>query len=272
MTERDFGKLETLLVERNGTALFVTLNRPESRNALSATMWKEIDVVFAAMRDDRSVRAIVLRGAGGNFSAGGVLKERDTIRDALGSHEAMKQRNSVGGEILLRIDQSPQVVVAVVEGNTLGGGFGLACVADIVIAHESAVFRMPELGLGIPPAQIAPYVVRRTGLAKARRLALTTATIGGREAVALGIADFFCETRGEMEERIASVLADIDRCGPEAIAPTKALMSMAERGPSEAYIDYASGVFATAYLGAEGQEGAAAIRERRRPRWQEQRR
>ena len=271
MTQENLRNFDTLLVERKGAALFVTFNRPQSRNALSAAMWQEIDEVFAAVRDDRSVRAIVLRGAGGNFSAGGDLRERDTIRDTAGTHEALKRRNSIGGEILLRIGRSPQVVIAVVEGHALGGGFGLACLADIVIAHENAVFRMPELGLGIPPAQIAPYLIRRTGFAIARRLALTVATISGREAVAFGIADFFCATSQDIEDRLGSVLADVQCCGPEAIGRTRELLSVASEGPSENYIDYAANAFADAYLSAEGQEGAAAIRERRRPQWQEQR-
>lgn len=260
---------ETVLVDRKQTALFITLNRPELRNALSAKMWTEIDSVFSAIRDDRSVRAVVLRGAGGNFSAGGDLKERDNIRGVSDSADAIATRNSIGGEILLRIDRSPQVVVAVVEGNALGGGVGLACVADVVIAHESAVFRLPELGLGIPPAQIAPYVVRRVGIAKARRLALTTASIRGPEAVDVGLADFFCETTVEIDRRLAEVLAGVDRCGPEAIGRAKQLLDVASRGADQKYVEYAATAFAAAYTSQEGQEGAAAIRERRKPAWQD---
>lgn len=262
---------ENLLVERKRSTLFVTLNRPETRNALSSRMWREIDAVFAAIRNERSIRAVVLRGAGGNFSAGGDLKERDRIRDDSGTRGALEARNSVGGEILLRIDRAPQVVVAVVQGHTLGGGFGLACVADIVIADASATFRLPEVSIGIPPAQIAPYVVRRVGLAKARRLALTAATIKGGDAHALGLVDFLCGSPEELEQRIDAVLADIARCGPNAIAEAKELLQAAGEGPSEAYIRLAARSFASAYSSEEGQEGAAAIRARRAPGWQETR-
>lgn len=269
MSASDFSSFETLLVDRKDTALFVTLNRPESRNALSSMMWTELDAVFAAIRDDRSVRAVVMRGAGKNFSAGGDLKERDSIRDATESMDALKARNSIGGEILLRIDRSPQAVIAVVEGNALGGGVGLACVSDIVIAHESAVFRLPELGLGIPPAQIAPYVVRRVGLVKARLLALTTASIRGSDSVDLGLADIFCPTTAEIDVRIEELLAGIGRCGPEAIGRAKTLLETASRSCNEEYIAYAADAFATAYMSPEGREGAAAARERRRPTWQD---
>lgn len=268
MPSVDLPAFETLLVEHREPGLFVTLNRPESRNALSARMWAEIDAVFAAVDGDRSVRAVVLRGAGGHFSAGGDLKERDRIRDEVQSPASLEARNRAGGEVLLRIDQAPQVVVAVVQGNTLGGGFGLACVADIVIADESATFRLPEVGLGIPPAQIAPYVVRRVGLARARRLALTAATVRAGEAHALGLVDFLCSSSEELERRTDAVLSDITRCGPNAIGIAKRVLQVASEGPSEAYVGFAAKEFAIAYGSEEGQEGAAAIRERRPPAWQ----
>ena len=262
---------ETLLVERRGFALFITLNRPQTRNALSARMWSEIDGVFAAVRDDRSVRAIVLRGAGGNFSAGGDLKERDQIGENADSVAATEMRNRAGGEIIMRVDRAPQVVVAVVEGHTLGGGFGLARAADIVIADETVRFRLPEIGLGVPPAQIAPYVVRRVGVARARRLALTSATIRGAEALSLGLVDFLCNGSDELDSRIAAILADVARAGPHAIGTTKELLRVAGTTNAEGYIQIAARTFAGAYLSDEGQEGAAAVRARRTPSWQDDR-
>lgn len=265
----DLNNYETLLVERRRFAVLATFNRPEVRNALSAQMWSEIDHLFASVREDRSVRAIVLRGAGGNFSAGGDLKERDRIGDR-GDADATARRNAAGGEIIMRVDRAPQVVVAVVEGHTLGGGFGLACAADIVIADESVKLRLPEISLGIPPAQIAPYIVRRVGLARARRLALTSATIRGQEALSIGLVDFLCAGTDDLERQIAAILDDISRAGPNAIGATKELLRVAGRESSEEYIRQAAGMFASAYLSDEGQEGAAAARARRFPSWQDQ--
>ncbi len=252
-----------LLLERDGSRLTVLFNRPSVRNAISAAMWQELDDVFAAIRGDRTIRTVVLRGAGGNFSAGGDLKERDTASGI----EAVVERNMIGGTILDRIDRAPQAIVAVVQGNTLGGGFGLTCVADVVIADATVKFRLPEVGIGIPPAQIAPYVIRRVGISQARRLALTAATVGGDEALNLGLAHFLCADENELEACLAKVLADIDRCGPSAIGSAKELLRVASGGGGAEYVEYAARAFAEAYLSEEGQEGALAIREKRAPRW-----
>src|SRR5690606_13688984 len=136
----DLPHCENLLLDRQGATLFLTFNRPALRNALNAAMWQENDAVFAAIRDDRSRRAVVMRGAGGTFCAGGDISERSQLGDdgPSGEVDPVAARNRRAGAIFTRIDEAPQAVVAVVEGFALGGGFGLACAADIVIAGSDA--------------------------------------------------------------------------------------------------------------------------------------
>ncbi len=158
---------ETLLLEPVEGVLRITLNRPQSRNAMSLAMVGELRAVLAAVRDDRSVRALVLRGAGGHFCAGGDIKDMAGARAA--GAEAYRTLNRAFGSLLEEAQAAPQLLVALVEGAVLGGGFGLACVSDVAIAAADAQFGLPETSLGILPAQIAPFVVRRIGLTQARR-------------------------------------------------------------------------------------------------------
>lgn len=201
---------ETLLLEPIEGVLRITLNRPQSRNAMSLAMVGELRAVLAAVRDDRSVRALVLRGAGGHFCAGGDIKDMAGARAA--GAEAYRTLNRAFGSLLEEAQAAPQLLVALVEGAVLGGGFGLACVSDVAIAAADAQFGLPETSLGILPAQIAPFVVRRIGLTQARRLALTAARFDGREALRLGLVHF-CEADADaLEQRLEETLEQLRRC------------------------------------------------------------
>lgn len=259
---------ETLVLRRDGWCLHLTFNRPEVKNALSQRMWNEISAVFSAIEKDRSIRAVVLRGAGGTFCAGGDMKERATITaPQQGSDDPMLARNRMGGRILTQIDRAPQAVIAVVEGAAMGGGFGVVCVCDIAFSAADAHFAMPEVTLGIPPAQISPFITRRVGPSQARRLALSAATINGTQAAAIGLVHEACASAAELDAALAALLERMDRCAPEAMAATKQLIALAGTVSVEDHLDTASHAFVKAVRGPEGQEGSAAFRDKRKPRW-----
>ena len=176
MSTSPLPECQTLLLRREGWRLHVTLNRPAARNAMSFAMVGELIDLFTAIADDRTLRAVILRGAAGNFCAGGDIKDMATARSAEpgpDGKDPLAAGNRTFGAMLTQIEAAPQAVVAVLEGAVMGGGFGLCCVSDVAIAHVDAKFRLPETGLGVPPAQIAPFIVRRVGLTQARRLAVT---------------------------------------------------------------------------------------------------
>jgi isohexenylglutaconyl-CoA hydratase len=159
------------------------------------------------------------------------------------------------------------VVIAVVDGPAIGGGMGVVSAADIVIATSRARFALAETSLGLPPAQIAPYLVARLGERVARRLALTGARIDGREAQALGLADFYCANATEPDATLGALIKDIERCAPGANAETKRLFRACRTEAPEAYIEMAARSFAEAVRGPEGREGLTAFVEKRSPRW-----
>lgn len=263
---------DTLLLREDGFVLYITLNRPESRNAMSLQMTQELRAVFTAIKDNLAIRAVVLRGAGGHFCSGGDIKDMAGARlqaVQTGNDEAYAELNRAFGHLITQVDHAPQVVIALLEGAVLGGGFGLACVSDVAIAIESAQFGLPETGLGVIPAQIAPFVVQRVGLTQARRLALIGARFNGAEAARLGIAHQAVADVAALDAALAEVLAQIRKCAPQANRATKALLHRVGQEPLETLLDDAARQFARAVAGPEGAEGTLAFVQKRPATWAE---
>jgi isohexenylglutaconyl-CoA hydratase len=266
----DLPHCETLLLDLEAGVLHVTLNRPDSRNAMSLAMVGELRAVLAAVQGELSVRAIVLRGAGGHFCAGGDIKDMANARarsQGEGGADAYRALNRAFGSLLEQAQHAPQALIAVL----LGGGFGLACVSDVAIARQDAKFGLPETTLGILPAQIAPFVVGRIGLTQTRRLALTAARFDGSEAQRLGLVHFSEPDDAAIEARLQQVLGQVRQCAPQANAATKALLLATQ---SQAFgpllgplLDSAAEQFAAAVTGAEGVEGTLAFMQKRAPKW-----
>ena len=251
--------MNTLLLEPHNGVLHITLNRPECRNAMSLEMVNELRAVLAQL--DSQTRAVVISGAGGHFCAGADVKDLVTAGNQL------QALNRAFGTLLQEVEAVPQVVIVVLQGAVLGGGFGLACVSDIAIADHQAQFGLPETGLGLLPAQIAPFVVKRIGLTQARRLALTAARFDGLEAERLGVVHFTEHDAQALAERLDEVLGHVLRCAPGANGRTKALLLASVDEPLEAVLDRGAQWFAEAVRGVEGIEGTQAFVQKRKPRW-----
>jgi isohexenylglutaconyl-CoA hydratase len=263
---------ETLLLEEKDQTLYIRLNRPDARNAMNLQMVHELMTTFAAVEPDRNIRAIVLRGAGGHFCAGGDIKDMANARAQLAKKatsgiDPFYDLNRQFGRLLSVVNQAPQVVITILEGAVLGGGFGLACVSDIAIAAKDAQFGLPETGLGIPPAQIAPFVVARIGLTQARRLALLGVRFNGETARNLGIVHEVADSPEAILTFLNDTLAQVRRCAPNANAITKRLLLATGQMPLETLLDQAAQDFSAAVTSAEGQEGTMAFIQKRRPKW-----
>ena len=227
--------------------------------------------VFTAIKEDRNVRIVVLRGAGGHFCAGGDIQDMAQARQRIfqGDGDAFFETNRTFGRMITQVNAAPQAVVAILEGAVMGGGFGLACVSDVAIAKHDAKFKLPETGLGLPPAQIAPFVVQRVGLTQARRLGVMGARFDGTEAVRLGIAHIVCETDEEIQQEFQSVITQIKRCAPNANAITKKLMLSVGSKDLEELLDEAARSFSECVQSPEGAEGTTAFIQKRHPSWAE---
>ena len=247
--------------------LFHTLNRPKSRNAMNNAMVNELEEVFAGLAG-LGVRTVVMRGAEGNFCSGGDIKDMSSaLAPAEGEDDPLQSFNRRFGRMITAANNAPQTVIAVVEGAVRGGGFGLVCVSDIALAHGNASFALPETGLGLPPAQIAPFVVQRIGLTQARRFALSGLAIDAEVASELGIVHEVHNGDEELAAALAATLKRVARCAPGANAMTKRLMLDVGIEPLEQLLDAASEMFALSARGPEGTEGMRAFIEKRKPDW-----
>ena len=258
---------ETLIVERDGPVLKVTLNRPEARNALSPAMVRELGEALEEARDEASVRAVVLIGAGGNFCAGGDLKGMEDRQSAFGSSATtIAASNRRYGALLEMADALPKAVIALVEGSAMGGGVGLISVADWVIAERKAQIGTPEVTVGLLPAQIAPFVVRRIGYAQARRLAACGLRLSAEEAQRIGFVHELADGRDDLMVKGVAAVNQVLRCAPHAFAETKRLVRASLTEPLGRALDEASHGFA-ASLAGDAREGIRAFVEKRRPAW-----
>lgn len=258
-----------VLAAENGW-LTIWLNRPEARNALSDQMSEELRSTLETVRDERSVRGITLRGKGGVFCAGGDLKAfRSTFQGEAQSIEAVAAASRKAGDLFRLVNEMPQVVVMLVEGAAIAGGLGLACAGDVVVVTRNARFSLTETTLGIPPAQIAPFVVQRMGLSTARRLMLTAARFDGEEAGKLGLADHVVEDADALHVAEQEIRASVMRCAPGANAVTKEIVLATAQLEPQAIRDLAAKGFAECMLSDEGREGISAFVEKRKPNWSE---
>ena len=261
---------DSIQLDASEGILFLTLNRPESRNAMSLAMVKAIQQVFTAIQDDLAIRAVVIRGKDGHFCAGGDIKDMAQLRGEamnVGSNEPYVNFNRQFGAMIELVDQAPQTVVVILEGAVLGGGFGLACVSDVAISRADAKFGLPETGLGVIPAQIAPFVVKRIGLTQARRLALLGNRFEGDDALKKGVVHEVVENDEALQQTLNHVLLQIRRTAPNASRVTKALLHRTLSEPLKPLLDDAAQLFANAVSSEEGMEGTMAFVQKRNPNW-----
>ncbi|WP_428312616.1 enoyl-CoA hydratase/isomerase family protein [Hydrocarboniphaga sp.] len=258
---------ESIALSLDDGVLHLRLNRPEARNAMNPQMLAEIGAVFDAVRDRLDVRVVVLRGAGGHFCAGADLKSLGSGAKTPGDRDPVATLNRRFGTMLQQVEAASQVVIAVCEGAVLGGGFGLACVADITLAQAQARFGLPETTRGLPPAQIAPFVAARIGLSQARRLCLSGAQFDGIEARRLGLAHECYDDSAALDAGVAATIAAVLRCAPQANAITKAILMNAGRHDLDARLDAAAVQFSECTRGAEAAEGISAFMQKRAARW-----
>jgi isohexenylglutaconyl-CoA hydratase len=261
---------------RAGAVLHVTLNRPDARNAMSLQMVAELRQVLkdaeATAGQADAVRVVVLRGAGGHFCAGADLKDMAGARmramqgAGTGASDPISEVNAEFGQLCVAYSRSPLAVLAVLEGTVMGGGFGLACVADVAIASETANFRLPETSLGVVPAQIAPFLVERLGYSQAKRLAVTAGRLDAAAALRLGLVHEVVSS-DLIVTALDKVLTDILACAPGALAATKGLMSQARLREPQDLVQAAAAVFSQAAQGPEGIEGMTAFMQKRKPTW-----
>jgi isohexenylglutaconyl-CoA hydratase len=253
---------------RQGDTERWTLNDPATRNALSDTMVLGLFEACVRAKQDETLRLIILTGAPGAFSAGGSLGSfASAIGQPLqpGEDDPLITLNKGFGDVLHALCALSQLLVCAVDGAAMGGGFGLVCCADHVIATQRSSFATPEVTLGLPPAQIAPFVWQRLGDAAARQCLLQGRVYRATDAQALGLVDEVVADDA-LDTALSTRVQAMQRAAPGAVASTKRLLQRL-RGDVPDLRSEAAIAFASALRGPEAAGGLAAFANKQPAPW-----
>jgi methylglutaconyl-CoA hydratase len=241
------------------------LRRPEVRNAFDAALAAAIRDAFDGLSLDAAVRVVVLEGEGSAFCAGGDLAWMRSKGEAAFEENLEDARALAAAYASVARCKKP--VLARVQGAALGGGAGLVAASDVAVASESAVFAFPEVRLGIVPAAVSPYVVRKIGWSQARRLFLTGERIDAREALRIGLVHAVAPD-ASLDAAVEETTSNLVRGGPAALALAKRLLQGLDvLAPDGRLLDLTGRALADARASPEGQEGLSAFLEKRPPSW-----
>ena len=252
-------------IETRGVAQ-LTLDRPESKNAMSQPLMRELAAAAKQLAEDETVRVIVLTGAGEVFSAGGDLK--GMTQQAGNTREGRIRDATEFATILLELDRLAKPLIGRINGSAFGGGLGLISVCDIAIGLADSTFRLSEVTLGLIPATISPYVVAKIGVPNARRIMLNARKLDGVAAAQLGLLDVAVRTIEELDEAVEREVAAALLCAPGAVANAKKLIRFISTHDAQENLKYTATALADAWETAEIREGIDAFFHKRNPNWQ----
>jgi methylglutaconyl-CoA hydratase len=254
-----------LNIEINGAVASVILNRPEVHNAFNDELIATITDAFQDLRQNASVRVIVLRSSGKSFSAGGDLnwmKRATTYTPEENFRDAR-----AGAEMFLTVARCPKLVIARVHGRALGGGSGLVAACDIAVAVESAEFGFPESRIGLLPGIIGPFVIARIGMTHAREYFLTGERFPAIRAKEIGLIQYIAANEAAMDALIGSKIEAALHASPASVAAAKALIFDIANRPIDSVLDAAAKAIADARVSPDGRAGVEAFLSRRKPPW-----
>jgi methylglutaconyl-CoA hydratase len=256
------GIIETAL---NGGVLTVSLKRPEVHNAMNPQLIAGLTQLFGDISSRQDVRIVILTGSGRSFCAGADLASMRAAADF------DYEQNVAGGQaifdLMLAVDTCSKPVIGRINGAAIGGGAGLVSCCDIAVAAERARFAFSEVRLGVVPAVISPFVLRKIGAGQARRLFLTGERFTAAEALRIGLVHYVVPDE-ELDNVVAGQVALLLDGAPEAQAAAKEIIRTVERLPADEQRRYSAEKLAGRRASMEGREGMSAFLQKRKPTWQ----
>lgn len=257
-------KFETLKYSKENAVATITFCRPEVHNAFNSTVISEMTEVFSSLEQDDDLRVVILTGEGKSFCAGADLNWMRGVVDQ-SFDENLAESNKLA-DLFYRIYSFKRPVIGRINGAAIGGGTGFVAVCDIAVAARSAIFSFSEVKIGIVPACIGPYVIKKMGEGKARELFITGERMKGDRALEVGLVNRVVDLE-QLDNEIDSIVKSLLSSGPEAVAMAKRLISeVPAMGPDE-FKPYTAEMIARLRVSDEGQEGMDAFLNKRKPKW-----
>jgi methylglutaconyl-CoA hydratase len=261
---------ETLALKNSSPGvLTIALNRPDIRNAFNEKMIEELARVFRTEAAEPEIRAVVLRGNGEVFCAGGDL---NWMRKSIElTYEENLQDALTLTNMFAQLNEFSKPLVGVIHGAAIGGGVGLVAICDIVLAEKNTVFSLSEVRLGVVPACIGPFVTSKIGASNARALFVSAERFKAEKAKQVGLVHDVFESADAMEAHLNNLLKNLLECGQTAMSVAKRLVldltSPDRRSRIPDTIEYVAKTLAELRVGPEAQEGISAFLNKRKPSW-----
>jgi methylglutaconyl-CoA hydratase len=252
----------TITIERTPPITRITLNRPEVHNAFNETLIAELTEAFESLREDEATRVVILQGEGKSFCAGADLNWMGKMVN-YSFAENLEDARALS-RMFEAIDHCPKPVVGRIHGAAMGGGAGLVAVCDIAIATPEAKFAFSEVKLGLIPAVIAPYVLRKIGYGHARALFISGERFDAETALRIGLVQRVVAA-DQLDTEVDAVVKNLLQNGPNAIAAAKMLLHAALVLPADELRSLTVARIAELRISDEGQEGIRAFLEKRKP-------
>lgn len=251
-------------VEREGAIARVWLNRPEVHNALSAELGDALAAAMHQLAQDDATRVAVLGGRGPSFCAGADIGAMKASAHASFAANVAEAERLAG--MFAAVAEFPKPVIGRIHGAVLGGGMGFCCACDIAVASDDAKFGLSEVRLGILPAVISPYVIRRLGDARARELMLTGERFDAAAALRVGLVHHVAAA-AELDVTVNERAGELLKGAPYAQQRIKTLLRLWADSGWEEYRTGLPRTLAEVRAGDEAREGLAAFLEKRKARW-----
>jgi methylglutaconyl-CoA hydratase len=253
-----------LLVEESQGIITVTLNRPDVRNAFNASLISELTDCFSHLDHNYNLRAVVLAGAGNVFCAGADIT---WMKDSIHYTEAQNREDAMRmARMFQAIDLCPHPVIGRVQKAAFGGAVGLVSVCDVVVADDNAKFSFSEVRLGIVPAVISSFALRKIGLTHARRFFLTGEIFSAQTAKEIGLIHEVVP-EAQLSSKVKAIGAEILKSGPKAVREAKILTQRVPALHYEEVLEFCAKTIARVRASQEGQEGLKAFLEKRPASW-----
>ncbi len=256
---------ETLKYEIKDRIITIWLNRPEVHNAFNDTMLAELVDILEAVDGNTDLRVVIFTGEGKSFSAGADLNWMKKMVDY--TYEENLQDSVMISKVFNKIYTLKKPVIAAVNGAAIGGGMGFVGASDIVIASDKDKFSLSEVRIGVVPACISPYLMKKVGQGVLKELFITGMRFDADKALSIRLINYQVEHE-KLLEFVREKAKELCQCGPNAIAVCKELFVKVPEMDMKAAYDYTAEVIARLRISPEAQEGMKAFLEKRIPAWQ----